>query len=122
MPRKIPKKNRGGDCSYAAGRYISNSAFGKKDGENYILVHGLVNGQGILSGIKFVHAWVENGDMVIDKSNGRDINVPKVLYYALGNINPQETVRYTWKDVAEKMSTTGTYGPWDIQEPPIEGL
>lgn len=121
MPSKIPKKNRNGDCFVVAGRYILDFKF-MKEGGQYTLVHGVVTGQGAIRGIRFLHAWIENGDMVIDKSNGRDLNVPKALYYALGNINPEETVRYTMREAKLKMIETGIFGPWDIAEPPIEGL
>lgn len=119
--RKIPKQNKNGDCFQAAGKYIMDVSLFDQSSD-CVLVHGIVTGQGMVKGIRFLHAWVEKGDLVIDKSNGRDLNVPKNLYYALGHINPQETVRYTWKEAAHKMATTRNYGPWDIEEPPIEGL
>ena len=43
-----------GDCYQAGGRLIMNF-FGDKD---HKLVHGMVNGQGPLSGIRFGHCWV----------------------------------------------------------------
>ena len=120
MPRKIPQKNRNGDCFMAAGKYISDFAFQSQ--EKTFLVHGIVTGQGEIRGIRFLHAWVENNNMVIDKSNGKDLHIPKDLYYALGNINPGEIVKYTYSEAIEKMLNNGHYGPWDIVEPPIEGL
>ena len=51
-----------GDCYQAAGRLIMSKMNGK-------LVHGMVNGQGSLDGIRFGHAWVEVGSKVFDYSN-----------------------------------------------------
>ena len=105
---KIPSKNKGGDCYVAAGRYIMDNHNPK-----LVLVHGIVTGQGDIAGIQFGHAWVEDGDMVIDTSNGRDIQLPKQLYYALGNI--ETTKRYTMEKAMEKMLKIGHYGPWDLK-------
>jgi hypothetical protein len=108
--KPIPAKNKGGDCFEAAGNFIVNNRHEKDD---LILVHGLVTGQGAIAGIKFAHAWIEDGDLVIDKSNGRDIKIPKMLYYALGNV--KKTFRYTAEEAVEKMLDVGHYGPWDLK-------
>ncbi len=53
-----------GDCYQAAGRLIMNFM-----GEsNAKLVHGMVHGQGSLTGLKFGHAWVEYGGKCLDHS------------------------------------------------------
>ena len=121
LKRKIPNKNRNGDCFSAAGRYIMDMRFREPTGK-CTLVHGIVAGQGAINGIRFLHAWVENENTVIDKSNGRDLSIPKDFYYVLGHINADETVRYTCEEASNKMMESGHYGPWDIEEPPIEGL
>ena len=53
-----------GDCYQAGGRLIMNF-FGDKE---HKLVHGMVNGQGALEGIRFGHCWVESKDTVLDLS------------------------------------------------------
>jgi hypothetical protein len=112
VPPGVPKKNTGGDCYEAAARYIIDHALmGKEKG--LVLVHGIVTGQGPIRGIQYGHAWVENGDEVIDKSRGRDIHLPKAVYYALGNIS--ETIRYTPEETRRKLLDTGNYGPWDLK-------
>ena len=68
-----------GDCYQAAGRLIMNF-FGDK---NHKLVHGMVNGQGALSGKRYGHCWVESRNTVLDHSNGRKLEVPTKVYYAL---------------------------------------
>jgi len=107
----VPSENKGGDCYRAAGTYIVDNAFGKNGDKSLVLVHGEVTGQGPIEGVKYGHAWVEKGGMVIDKSNDRDIKMPKALYYALGNI--KKTVRYTSEEVLDKITTTEHWGPWD---------
>ena len=82
---------------------------------NLILVHGEVTGQRKIAGIKFGHAWIEDGDTVIDMSQGRDIRMPKALYYALGNINPSNTFRYTPEEMNKKLLEFKHWGPWDLQ-------
>jgi hypothetical protein len=109
---RIPKKNKGGDCYEVAGRYVmDNGMFGR--GSDLVLVHGEVTGQGRISGVKYGHAWVEQGDMVIDRSNGRDLRIPKNLYYALGNIS--RTIKYTPEEMRKKAAEFKHWGPWDLQ-------
>lgn len=110
---KIPKKNKGGNCYEVAGRYVLDQQFSENLKRDLILVHGEVTGQGAISGIKYGHAWVEQGDTVIDKSNNRDLQIPKLAYYALGNIT--RTVRYTPEEMRKKVLEFGHWGPWDLQ-------
>ncbi len=109
---KVSAKNRNGDCYYIAGKIILDNVFNEKI-DNPILVHGEVTGQGSIAGIQYSHAWIEDGDTVIDRSNNRDIKLPAVFYYALGNINKRKTCRYTEKEAREKMLEFKHYGPWD---------
>ena len=97
-----------GDCYQAAGRLImGHTGKGK-------LVHGMVNGQGSLKGIRFGHAWVEVGSKVLDHSNGKKKSIPKKLYYAMGRINPKECKYYKYKDAAKFMLDKGHWGPWEM--------
>jgi len=106
---KISPKNRDGDCYAAAANYVIDNAI-LRGNKNLMLVHGDVTGQGPIAGIIYGHAWVEDGNMVIDVSNGRNIQLPKFLYYAIGRIS--NTVSYTAKEVQEKLLETKKYGPW----------
>lgn len=86
-----------------------------------ILVHALVHGQGPLRGRRYFHAWVEDNDIVIDKSNGRENakGINKLLYYAIGGIKPKERgayKTYAFSDMKKKLTTTKHYGPWDLDE------
>lgn len=108
MAKRIPSKNKGGDCYSAAGRYILDNM----DPE-LILVHGIVTGQGDIEGIQFGHAWVEDGNRVIDVSNGRNIQLPKQFYYKLGKI--KKTKRYKREEALKKMLETGHFGPWELK-------
>jgi hypothetical protein len=111
---EIPKSATNGDCFQAAGRLV---AFDNPK-ENIVLVHGLVKGQGPLEGRKFWHAWGEDGNTVIDKSNGRNIKMDKGLYYALGHIHNEsgKMYRYTKEQAQVKMLKTETWGPWEGQK------
>jgi len=97
-------------------------------GCDLVLVHGEVSGQGSLEGVRYGHAWVEDGDTVIDQSNGRDLRVPKVFYYTLGQISSetfddegyspmggQNVHKYTWEEAREKIIESEHWGPWDLE-------
>jgi len=104
-----------GDCYEAAGRYILDQSL-VGDTSNLRIVHGEVAGQGPLEGTTFGHAWVLDGDTVIDRSNGRDIRMPKAIYYALGAIDQIDNVRvYTPDQARERMLRYEHFGPWDLK-------
>ena len=81
------------------------------------LVHAIVTGQGPIKGVQHGHAWVEIGDTVLDYSNGRTIEMPKQIYYAVGNIDPSNSNKYktySFKEMADISMDQGTYGPWEL--------
>jgi len=99
-----------GDCYRAGGRLIMNF-FGDR---NHKLVHGMVNGQGALEGKRYGHCWVESSNTVLDHSNGRKLEIPKNVYYALGRVKPSQCKYYTPKEAAKFMSSKGHWGPWEM--------
>jgi len=109
---KIPKSCKGGDCYCASGRYVMSHGFSNP---NLKLVHGEVTGQGKIQGIKYGHAWIEDGEEVIDVSGGRFLKLPKVIYYAIGRIEEDKVFKYDVRQVIDKTSETGNWGPWDLQ-------
>jgi hypothetical protein len=111
--RKIPSKNRNGDCYEAAAKYLMDETLYGHKNLHLKLVHGEVTGQGPIEGVKYGHAWVLDGDTVIDKSNGRDVRMPKAFYYALGQI--ERTIEYTYEEARDKLLEHQTYGPWDLK-------
>lgn len=62
---------------------------------------------------RYGHAWVEVGDVVIDRSNGCDTAIPRDLYYALGCIEESSCHRYTLREAVAKLEQYRHYGPWD---------
>ena len=126
----LPSGDAGGDCYEASGKYIMDECLTDCD---LILVHGEVSGQGELAGVRYGHAWVEDGDTVIDKSNGRDLQMPKILYYTIGQIagvdmskwgQPEfgsdvftegNLHKYTWDQARKKILDYGHWGPWDLE-------
>lgn len=109
-----------GNCYQAAGDFAIGKFFAPHIdfiGEPYI-VHAEVKGQGQLEGIRYGHAWVEDDENVYDHSNGREIKLPKQIYYLLGDIktdDPKKYRKYTFAEARKKMLDTGTYGCWDIE-------
>ena len=73
-----------------------------------------VTGQGSLEGIKYGHCWVEDGNTVIDKSNGRNLKMPRAFYYALGRIGDNVHV-YKPEEFSKKINQYGHWGPWDLR-------
>lgn len=118
---KVKKKNQGGDCYQAAGEFaieyrITKGKDIKFEGEPHV-VHGEVEGQGAIKDLRYGHAWIEDDENVYDFSNGRNIVLPKVVYYAFGKVKTKEPryYRYTFDEARKKMLNTGVYGPWDLQ-------
>lgn len=114
----------GGDCYKTAGDFVlDNKLLGetrtnkiKFVGEPHV-VHAQVTGQGEISGLKYGHAWVEDDVLVYDYSNGRKLEIPKNLYYAVGKIKTTKPryFKYTFEQARKKMLDSGHYGPWDLK-------
>jgi len=111
----IPSKCKGGDCYMAAGKYMMDNALFPMKNDNLILVHGEVTGLGPIAGIKYGHAWIEDGDTVIDTAGGKDIRMSKILYYALGNIDESKVFKYKPEEFRKKVLEYEHWGPWDLQ-------
>ena len=101
-----------GDCYEANGKFITNK-ISLGDNSGWVLCHGVAILQ--TDGKPFGHAWVEKGSTVYDKSNNKDIQLAKRLYYALGQIpvRGHKIYRYTPEKAAIKMVKNKHWGPWD---------
>ena len=97
-----------GDCYQAAGRLMT-----KLRGD-HTLVHGMVNGQGALEGKRFGHAWVETNDTVLDHSNGKKLEVPKDLYYAIGGVRKEDNKYYNTDESLKWILKAKHWGPWEM--------
>jgi len=112
----VSQQNTGGDCYQAAGRYMMDHCLEADRCDDLILVHGEVAGQGALEGMTYGHAWVLGNGMVIDKANGRDLQVPKPLYYAIGQIDYiGNTIEYTWEEARKNILEHEHWGPWGLE-------
>ncbi len=81
------------------------------------LVHAEVQGQGKVSNLRYGHAWIEDDENVYDFSNDRELIIPKVLYYSIGDVNinnPKKYQKYTFAEARRKMVQTRNYGCWDL--------
>lgn len=114
----------GGDCYKTAGDFVLDSKLLGETRTNKIkfigephIVHAQVTGQGAISGLKYGHAWVEDDVLVYDYSNGRKLEIPKGLYYAVGKIKTTKPryFKYTFEQARKKMLDSGHYGPWDLK-------
>ena len=117
-----------GDCYEVHARWMIEN-FRKAD--EYILVHAEVIGQGQLAGVPYGHCFLihKASDTVHDRSNGRDIKMPRAIYYLLGKIDQSEywcdvngrvsrtpkIHEYSRDEVEEWLWESGTYGPWELE-------
>lgn len=113
-----------GDCYQAALMYAQSLS--SEEHATHRVCHGEPLGQGPIEGVRHGHAWVERSQVVrfpdvdveqiivtcIDKSNGKDIEVPAELYYRLGDIDPVEVKRYEVEAATRFAWKFGHYGPW----------
>jgi len=104
-----------GDCYQAAGRLMTNLGSSAQT-----LVHGMVNGQGPLEGKRYGHAWVETSDSVLDHSNGKKLEIPKELYYAIGGIREEDNKYYDKDETLKWILKTKHWGPWEMSGATID--
>lgn len=125
----ISDKNKHGDCYEVHGRFMLNNF---AEASEYTLVHAEVIGQGQLAGIPYGHCFLihKATDTVRDMSNGRDIKIPRAVYYLLGKIDMDrywddelgpvtrtpKIYEYTREEAMIFMSETGTFGPWELEK------
>jgi hypothetical protein len=105
-----------GDCYEANGKYFMQHAVFPGREKHLRLVHGEVAGQGPMAGVQYGHAWVEDGSTVIDVSNGKNLRLPKKVYYALGQIDKIDNLHvYTPEQFRKKVLQYEHWGPWDLK-------
>jgi len=85
-----------------------------REKEGFLIVHGfptLTRGSGQApAGSQYGHAWLEKGDIVYDPLADKEI--PKVLYYAFGQIDKEDVRKYNVREAVEMMLDFEHFGPW----------
>lgn len=98
-----------GDCYKVAWHLVT-----EEGADDMTLCHGEVTGTGGKArGLRYGHAWVEVDGCAIDRSNGNDVTLKDVMYYAAGSIDEEEITRYTAEEARIHALRTGNYGPWE---------
>lgn len=100
-----------GDCFPAAYRFL----MGRSDPPmNLRLVHGVCRLRRPPFKL-FCHAWVEDIEQQIcfDYSNGNAVEIPKVLYYAIGDVQCAMSAFYDLNQAQIAALRSQHYGPWD---------
>jgi len=112
-----------GDCFEVAGRTMVDMTE-EQEMSGMKMVHAYVYGEGDLKGRRFPHAWNEQGDVVLDNSNGNNIVMRKEQYYPLGGIVKESGAYATYakEDCLIKMLKHGHWGPWDLNDSLDEGI
>jgi hypothetical protein len=103
----MSEDHMGGDCYVVAGHYALEHPLE----EHAHVCHGTAIGHGPIRGVRFGHAWIEVGDVVIDQSNGNDAVMPKSVYYEAGQI--MDVHRYTCSEAIRMMAKHEHFGPWE---------
>jgi hypothetical protein len=117
-----------GDCFEIAGRLITNILLWGGDGmEAPTLVHATITGQGPIEGLPHVHAWIEHDKplewpdgvvhhvrMAIDRSNGKDLEIPAVVYRNFARIH--EHKEYTPEEARQWILKEKHWGPWELSQ------
>ena len=110
------RKQELGDCYESAAKNIMKIG-ANKSGEHFRLIHAEVAGQGRLEGVTYGHAFLldTKNNMIVDTSNGRDLHLPKSLYYALGCIDEIGNIyEYTHLETLNNLVKFKHYGPWEL--------
>ena len=72
--------------------------------------------------VEYGHAWLESpdGETVFDPES--DMVIPRVLYYAVGNIEESDCFKYTKDEVRRMALEFKHYGPWEGVDaaPPLD--
>jgi len=104
MPKIDVSQGPSGECFKNAKEWAWNN-----DDGNTFVVHGLVTN---IERKTFVHAWVEQGETVIDPTQGISMN--KSRYYELVNASPE--VKYTPEQILVNSLRNNHWGPWTPEE------
>lgn len=121
-------EERGGDCFPVAAGFLTSGLMEsvaarsrrplvKNHKSPWRVVHGLPEGtSGPLTGVRHWHAWVEvqadDGWLVIDYSNDKDLRIPRVIFYLVGQLDETLVWRFTPAEAEEQRRRWGHCGPW----------
>lgn len=138
----LPESRTNGDCFPVALRLGTRELFDPIIDEiprsDIRIVHGLPVGTGSLNaGKRYWHAWVEVKhrtrippevvaanpafahfgseivtELVVDRSNGNDMAIPKAVFYNVGQLDEEHVWRYTMNEARARSIRAGNYGPW----------
>jgi len=97
-------KGKEGDCYKNVQDYLLDN-----DLPNAFIIHGqIVNKEGKVIN----HAWIENGDEIIDPTTG--ISTSKSMYD--DKLSPKEESRYDFSEALKMRFKTNNYGAWTPEE------
>ena len=97
-----------GRCYELAGRYVSTHP-------DTILVHGKLVNKFTVGMREVEHAWIEEGDEIIDLCQVENLKkLPKAVYEGL--FQPVSLKKYSYNDVIRITTHIGHWGPWNDEE------
>ena len=123
-----------GDCYEATANALLMPSFagGLDLPENAVLVHGRPT-LTVEPFTEFGHAWIEYSRELplpptpgmpatitswtcLDVANGGHREIPRVMYYRVGNVDEAKCLRYTRDEARAFLLSHGHYGPWEGPE------
>ena len=99
-----------GQCYSDAGSLITMPFGGEHD--TWTLVHGRPTLR-FPPHIEYGHAWLESPDNSTVYDPTINTSMEKELYYALGNIEENNSHRYNRDETKEKINEFKHWGPWE---------
>lgn len=79
------------------------------------LCHGLATSQRGSDIFRGARAWTECRGRCIDvRPSGQVLTLPRVVFYAMGGIEPDDVHRYDMRSVVKRWKQSHHWGPWDV--------
>ena len=107
----IKGEKDGGTCYRDAYDWMTTK--GHEMGDSAKLAHATVTGVGNnVKGIEYGHAFILiNDSFVIDVATGKELLIPKDIYYKTGNV--KDVKLYTFMEMLKVSLEQETSGPWE---------
>jgi hypothetical protein len=117
-----------GNCFPVAAGFVAGPAarelcarwripYRKDDRGPFRIVHGTpVGTSGEIVGVRHWHAWVEmdadDGVLVLDFSNGKELVLDRAVYYQVGQLDEATVWRFTLAEAQQLQRRHRHCGPW----------
>lgn len=103
-----------GMCFVDSGKMIDDAVMEHPElASSLRLCHGQPRNQQLDGSPRYWHAWVELQNAIVFDHMWPTRAVPRKVYYAVGQIEPENVRRYTLQEMHIHLLRSGHWGPWD---------